>query len=291
MIRISKISKNEKGFNVVEVLLILIILVLIVIVGWVVYGHNKKTSIAASTTADPDVAVIMSGVSQALSAQFHVVNSVQNISNIHTISLYSNQQGGPFWTVAGYNYYVQPENGANLSIYVDSSNSTTIQNAETLVENVISSDLKKLKLVPIPNPIPSPEGGPMLAYQNNTAVCSFETDVSPIDLSCANKSVYKNAAAIIKPLAMAYYAKHPKTSSADDYFSYPTIKNSPVQGYKSATMGVDVSMGYFYQKDDEWFLYGNGMMGLDCSFTNNDARLAFMGQPCNKSDGSQGTVQ
>ena len=290
MIRISKISKNEKGFNAVEVLLILIILVLIVIVGWVVYGHSKKTSSATSATTDPDVAVIMNRVHQALSAQFHVVNSVQNISNIHTISLI-NQPGGPFWTVAGYNYYVQPENGANLLIYVDSSSSTIIQNAETLVGNVISSNLKILKLVPIPNPIPGPEGGPMLAYQNNTAVCSFETDVSPIDLSCANKSVYKNAAATIKPLATAYYTKHPKTSLDYDYFSYPTIKNSPVQGYKSATMGVDVSMGYFYQKDNEWFLYGNSMTGLDCSFTNNDARLAFMGQPCNKSDGSQGTVQ
>jgi hypothetical protein len=64
-------------------------------------------------------------------------------------------------------------------------------------------------------------------------------------------------------------------------------------------MGVDEAMSYYYQKNGVWYFYAAGQAGMYCDFTNNpdaslnnnDARLAFLGQQCQNSDGTTGTVQ
>lgn len=48
-IKMNKISKNEKGFSVIELVLVLVIVVLIGAAGWLVYKNHYKTTIAKPT--------------------------------------------------------------------------------------------------------------------------------------------------------------------------------------------------------------------------------------------------
>jgi hypothetical protein len=47
----NKISKNENGFSVVEILMVLVVVVLIVVVGWLIYKNHHKVAAPVVTTS------------------------------------------------------------------------------------------------------------------------------------------------------------------------------------------------------------------------------------------------
>jgi hypothetical protein len=317
----NNILKNKEGFTTVEALLIVLILIVIGAVGYMVYHNDHKTNIASSTTsagssqqsklaplADPDTSGIISGVEKALSANYTLSQGtfsnggVSNPPNANTLTVNS-MSGGPVYSVSGYNFDLSPPQGTTLNIRAYQSTSSNVPPDISNILNIIASEFSTLKLVSIPGSTATSLGA---NYQNRTAYCNFNDSSNsqdvpyPFSIACADKTTYSEEAAVMSPLVKAYYKSNPQPpAGAKDYFADLVIKNSETPGYKFATLGVDEAEGYYYQKDGTWYFYAAGQDGFYCNFTtnsqaslnNNDARLAFLGQSCQNSDGTAGTVQ
>jgi type II secretory pathway pseudopilin PulG len=293
-------NRNDSGFSIVEVLLVIVIVVFLGIVGLVVYQNHQKAhpkTVASSTSNSTD---IINAIKSALATKFVTINSTHNPPNNNTLSL-STVLGGPTSAVSGYNFDVALFNeGYALNIKAFQTNSGSLPNPTivTTIQNVISSEFKKLKLTTLKYQANAPGAA---NYQNNIAECSFFMTGNggyPSSVACANKSTYLSQAAIIKPLAIAYYAAHPTTKFQKEVFGLPSIKNSNTPGYKFAVMTLDGGESYYYQKNGKWIFYEANMMGFFCTLNasrnpsiNTSAKLAFMGQPCINSNGHNGYVQ
>jgi hypothetical protein len=311
----NKIFKNQKGFTAVEGLLIVLTLVVIGAVGYMVYHNDHKTNNSSinyqsaannknnvNQTTDPNTAAIINDIQQSLSAKLSVESTNSNPPNANTLYINVSQQGGPANSVSGYNFYIDPSKGTTLYVnyYQQNSGGNPTPSIVNTYQNTVANEFSKLKLDLIKSPAQSEAAA---TYQNNTAVCSFTAGTNggyPSSVSCVDKSAYPPLAAIISPLAKAYYSANPLTAgSVEATFDTPIIKTSETPGYKFATMGLGESQSWYYQKDGAWYFYAAGQAGFFCNFTtnteaslnNNDARLAFLGQPCQNSDGSESTVQ
>jgi len=306
-----RISKNQKGFSAVELLIIVVVIGLIGGAGYAVYKNHHKTSTTVSSNANS--ATIISDVERALASKLNIESGTKNPTQAGTISITvaSNVANtGTPQIVPGYNFSVSP-NTEELSIKVyRTDNLSHNHDAVNIIWSVLSNEFKTLKPVTF-----YVEGQKSTdAYQNNVAICSYggaPDYLNPTEVNCVDKSVYQTTAAIIKPLAdalNAYDAANGLVAAVGANTgpgSYPTygmpdIIQSKTPGYMTANMSVGEVGSYFYEKNGVWYFYEGNEWGLGCDFdnpdqstsVNNDAQLAFLGQPCtNSPDGTTGTVQ
>jgi hypothetical protein len=119
-----------------------------------------------------------------------------------------------------------------------------------------------------------------------STVCEIEDTGREVYLTCATLSKLRELAQELRPFIFAYREANAKVDISKLSFSGPEIKNSPIKGYKYATVGIGEGFAgagaLFYQVDDQWQYLRSFQDSIACSEfeKERDIAKALVGYPC-----------
>lgn len=298
---------NHNGFGHLVIILLVVTAAVIGAVGWQVSTRSPRppAAVQPNSTASPPPAsaapsnakAVTAAMTTALSVKFtNDGSSPGNIVGAGHIRIMPDNFS-PFWQPTGYNFYVSPDTGSSLNIAYDVSGAGLNSPDAQTIYGILHKQLfaAGLRLSSSSNVLQSSLNGASI-YRNSTTLCALPVPGSdPISISCADFSSYPPAAEKVKPFADAYFAKNPQQVNKTG-FQMPQVQTSHSPGYMTASMDINESVGWFYEKNGTWTFWTQGQMSPSCQDyqQNPDVRLAFLGTSClsaSASGGTQSTVQ
>lgn len=275
-------KKSEKGFGVAELLIIVIIIGLIAAVGWLVFSRQKvKNSDSSQSNAQTLRPEDVTTQLRSYLAGKYTLTSADDVK-AGQVWASLNNNGGPTYKPAGYNFYVNSD-GSTLSLAAGPSSAWDVDAPDNpamgkLTKAVHADVLKELSSLGLKSAGTSYGVGKLqqVIYTGRGLACTVIADVA-----CGNIEHYEGFAAKVQPLTKVVPGFGSTTILSG------SIVNSQVSGYQKAELNVgDVygtgSVQYFYKKgSDPWVYFMGTQDGIDCSaFNTQDLRNAFKGEQC-----------
>lgn len=287
-------KKSHKKRNIIIAVVVLLLLAAGTVAAVMLFSTPKKDTAKKSTTETTkpldDAQGIVTKINTAITDTSKDTYQNPQVSFISPTSV--QPAVSPSYQVKGADYYVVTNQAYGLNIQ-----KTVDTNSETGVDTVFTQGvIDQVTAALVDNKYnKTTELSSGSEYQSDAVICTVSGAESiPIYVTCANKNTYAKVSSDVKPLVTAYRASH-SDSSSEDIFSAPTIKNSSVDGYQTASVGVASRQGIgsaaalFYRKGtDEWKFFNFTQAELSCSeYNTTDLKAAFADQSCisdNKTD-------
>ena len=280
-------KKSHKKRNIIIAVVVLLLLAAGTVAAIMIFSTPKKDTSKKSTaqTTKPldDAQGMITKINTALTDSSK--DTYQNPQISFTSPTSTPPAASPSYQVKDTDYYVTTTQAYGLNIQ-KTVNTTSETGVDTVFTQGIFDEVAATLVGNQYNKTTELSSG--TEYQSDAVICTVSgTESIPMYVTCANKNAYTKVSGDVKPLVAAYRASNPDSTS-EDIFSTPTIKNSSVDGYQTASVSVSSrqSVGgaaaIFYEKGTSgWKFFKLSQSELSCSdYNTDDLKAAFADASC-----------